>query len=132
MFYISLVYILVIIIYSSLLLITSFFIFGAKLPKASRGLLSVIEIQGKLRHFYSLLIVTSSNTRSSHPEVLSRKGVLKKCSKFTGEYPCRCAISKKLQSNFIEITRRYGCSPVNLLHVFRTRFYKNTSGCLLL
>ena len=96
MFHISLLHILVIIIYSNLLLVPSFFIFGAKLPKASRELLSVIDIQGKLRYFYSLLIVTSSNTRSSHPEVFSRKGVLKKCSRFTGEHPCRSAISIKL------------------------------------
>ena len=27
---------------------------------------------------------------------------------------------------------RYGCSPVNLLHIFRTPFPKNTSGGLLL
>ena len=37
-----------------------------------------------------------------------------------------------MQSNFIEITLRQGCSPVNLLHVFRTPFPKNTSGVLLL
>ena len=37
-----------------------------------------------------------------------------------------------LQSNFIEITLRHGCSPVNLLHIFRTLFPKNTSGWLLL
>ena len=34
--------------------------------------------------------------------------------------------------NFIEITHRHGCSPVNLLHIFRTPFLKNTSGQLLL
>ena len=34
--------------------------------------------------------------------------------------------------NFIEITLRYGCSPVNLLHIFRTLFPRNTSGWLLL
>ena len=28
----------------------------------------------------------------------------------------------KIQSNFIEITLWYGCSPVNLLHIFRTPF----------
>ena len=39
------------------------------------------------------------------------KSVLKICSKFTGEHPCRS-----------------GCSPVNLLHIFRTPSYKNTSG----
>ena len=32
--------------------------------------------------------------------------------------------------NFIEITLRYGCFPVNLLHIFRTPFSKNTSGRL--
>ena len=29
----------------------------------------------------------------------------------------------KLQSNFIEITLRHGCSPVNLLHIFKTPFF---------
>ena len=60
------------------------------------------------------------------------KGALKICSKFTGEHPCRSGISIKLLCNFIEITLRYGCSPVNLLHIFRTPFFKNTSGRLLL
>ena len=36
-----------------------------------------------------------------------------------------------MQSNFIEITLHHGCSPVNLLHIFRTPFIKNTSGGLL-
>ena len=35
-------------------------------------------------------------------------------------------------SNFIEITLGHGCSPVNLLHIFRIPFPKNTSGRLLL
>ena len=30
------------------------------------------------------------------------------------------AISIKLKSNIIEITLRHGCSPVNLLHIFKT------------
>ena len=37
-----------------------------------------------------------------------------------------------LQSNFIEIAFRHGCCPVNLLHIFRTPFVKNTSVWLLL
>ena len=48
----------------------------------------------------------------------------------TGENPCRNAISRKLIFNFIEIALRHGCSPVNLLHIFRTPFLKNTSGWL--
>ena len=34
--------------------------------------------------------------------------------------------------NLIKITFRHGCSPVNLLHIFRTPFPRNTSGWLLL
>ena len=41
--------------------------------------------------------------RNSRPEVLLEKGVLKICSKFTREHPCRSAISIKLQSNFIDL-----------------------------
>ena len=37
-----------------------------------------------------------------------------------------------MPSNFIEITLRHECSPVNLLHIFRTPFLKNFSGRLLL
>ena len=37
-----------------------------------------------------------------------------------------------LQSNFTEITLCYGYSPVNLPHIFRTPFPRNTSGGLLL
>ena len=70
--------------------------------------------------------------RSSHSEVFLGKGDLKMCSKYTGEHPCRSVISIKLLCNFIEITLRHGCSPVNLPHVFRTPFLKNTSGWLLL
>ena len=69
--------------------------------------------------------------RSSHPEVFLRKGVPKICSKFTGEHPCRSVILINLQSNFVEITLRHGCS-LNLLHIFGTPFPNNTSGWLLL
>ena len=70
--------------------------------------------------------------RSSHPEVFLRKVVLKICSKLTGEHPCRSAISIKVTMNFTETALRHECYPVNLLHIFRTTFLKNTSGRLLL
>ena len=38
--------------------------------------------------------------RRSHPEVIVRKGVLKKCGKFTGGHPCPSVISIKLLCNF--------------------------------
>ena len=60
------------------------------------------------------------------------KDVLKIYNKLTGEHPRRSVISIKLQSNFIEITLWHGCSPVNLLYIFRTPFYRITYGGLLL
>ena len=70
--------------------------------------------------------------RSSSPEVILGKGVLKICYKFTREHAYRGVISVKLLCNFIEITHRHGCSLVNLLHIFNTPFPGNTSGGLLL
>ena len=74
----------------------------------------------------------SLHFRSSHPEVFLGKGVLKICSKFTGEYLSRSVISRKLLSSFIEITLWHGCSPVNFLYIFRIPFPKNPSWWLLL
>ena len=38
----------------------------------------------------------------------------------------------KCDFNFIEIALHHVCSPVNLLHIFRKPFPKNTTGQLLL
>ena len=43
-----------------------------------------------------LLMKNKFQHRSSPPEVFQEKGVLKICSKFTGEHPCRSVISIKL------------------------------------
>ena len=60
------------------------------------------------------------------------EGVLKICSKFTRECPCRSVISIKLLSNFIEIHN----SMAALLQIYciflRSPFYRNTSGGLFL
>ena len=55
-------------------------------------------------------------------ELLLGKGALKIYRKFTGEHPCWSAI----------LTKLHMCSPVNLQHIFRTPFYKITSGGVLL
>ena len=44
----------------------------------------------------------------------------------------KCDSNIKSLCNFIETALRHGFSPVNLLHIFRTLFPKNTSGRLLL
>ena len=65
---------------------------------------------------------------NSPPEVFLEKGVLKICSKHTGEYSCRSVTSIKLQS----LTLPHGYPTVNLLYIFRIPFSKKTSGELLL
>ena len=84
-----------------------------------------------------LFIYITHASRWSHSQKQWVRGVLSKScfeiySKFTGKHPCRSVISIKLLCNFFEITLRYGCYPVNLLHIFGTPFTKNTSGWLLL
>ena len=63
------------------------------------------------------LIAGSKLFRGSLPEVFLGKVVLKICSIFTGQHPCRSLISINL---------------LNLLHIFRTPFPKSTSEALLL
>ena len=74
--------------------------------------------------------------RSSRPKVFLRKGNLKIYNKFTGKHLRQNVISVRLLSNllcnFIEIALWHGCSPVNLQHISRTPFSKNTSEWLLL
>ena len=82
---------------------------------------------------------------SSLPDVFLEQGVLKICSKFTGEHPCRGVIPIKLQSNFsiIEITLRHGfllqicCvfsehlflrTPLDSIKI--TDLWKNTKTCV--
>ena len=65
------------------------------------------------------------------------KGVLRKSfsenmQQIYRRTPWHSVISIKLQSNFIEIKFWRGCSPVNLLHIFRKSFSQNTSKRLLL
>ena len=74
----------------------------------------------KLRDYF---LPCPSKFRSSHPEVFRGKDVLKICSKFTGEHPCRSAISIKLLCNL------YFSMGVLL---FRTSFPRSTYGWLLL
>ena len=101
--------------------------------------------------------MSQAHFRTSPPEVFLGKAFLKMCSRFTGEHPCRSApllkwlywnhtltwvfpqhppqriFSLLEEDHFFKIdlgTRLV--FPVNLLHVYRIPFPKNTSGRLLL
>ena len=80
----------------------------------------------------SKIATFKSSFRSNPLELFLGKGLLKICSKFTEEHPCRSVISIKSLCNFLEITLQHGCSSVNLLHISRTLFLKNTFAGLLL
>ena len=65
------------------------------------------------------------------------RGVLRKrCSENMQQIYKRTSMPKwdfnKIAFQFIEIALRHGCSLVNLLHIFRRLFQKNTFGWLLL
>ena len=42
------------------------------------------------------LVLKNQSSRNIHPEVFLGQNILKICSKFTGEHPCRSVISIKL------------------------------------
>ena len=69
-----------------------------------------------------------TSVRSSHPEVFLGEGVLKICTKFTGEHPFRSVISIKFLNYFIEITLEH----FDFAAYFQNTFPKNTSRWLLL
>ena len=66
----------------------------------------------------------------------SRRVLKKRCSEKIQKIHTRTSmpsvISIKLLCNFIEIVLPHGCSPINLMHIFRTPFPETTSGWLLL
>ena len=60
--------------------------------------------------YYKLFcFVSKEASRSSYPEVFLGKGVLKICSKFTGEHPCWSVILITLLCNFTEIALQHWC-----------------------
>ena len=75
-------------------------------------------------------VLHSEKTLRSRIQKQPSRGVLKKrCSENMQQSYRRTPM---LKLNFIEIALRHGCSLVNLLHIFRTPFLKNTAGWLLL
>ena len=64
------------------------------------------------------ILFLQSLTRSSPPEVFLWKDLLKICGIFTGEHPYRNV------NYHTKIALRHGCSPVNLMDIFKTPFLK--------
>ena len=75
-------------------------------------------------NFQGALKTTKRWTEATHQRISSEKVFLKYAANFQE--------NTHAEVQFIEITLRHGCSNVNLLHISRTPFCKNTSGGLLL
>ena len=110
----------------------NFFILGIVFEVYEGVVLFCLALSSSPETIKHNLLVFHSIEWSSPSDLFLQKGVLKIFSKFTGEHPCRSAISIKLLCNFTEIALRHGCYLANLLCIFRTPFSKNISGRLLL
>ena len=69
---------------------------------------------------------------SASDNEISEKNMLNKQQRYFQKQPSRGVHRCSLLCNFIEIAFRHACSPVNLQHIFRTPFPKNTFEWLLL
>ena len=104
----------------------------------AKGFPHAYKFRGTSRFIDDLSTITdggefSTSCKYVYTKQVELTGVLKICSRFTGEHMPKCDVNKvALLCNFIEIILRHGCSPVNLLHIFRTTFTKNTSGWVLM
>ena len=68
-------------------------------PLSNKNQIKEISTDCSFILYFNVCSITRQNVlfRSSRSEVFLGKGVLKICSKFTGEHPCRSAILIKLQ-----------------------------------
>ena len=105
------------------------YIQSPSLEQLTRAFLAIlIHIQQ-----HSSIILFTKRSIQKQP---SRDVFRKRCSENMQQIYRRTPMPKrdfnKVALHIIEIALRYGCSPVNLLLIFRTPFPKNTSGRLLL
>ena len=78
---------------------------------------------------HTLLVYATCRCDHQNQKQTSRGAFKKRCSENIQQIYKRTPMSKLL-CNFTEITLRLGCSPLNLLYIFRTPPRKKTSGVL--
>ena len=82
--------------------------------------------------FFFWFVLDASLTQKQPSRGVLRKRCSENMQQIYRRKPMLKCDCNKVATKFIEITLRHGCSPVKLLHIFRTLFSKNTSGRLLL
>ena len=103
-----------------------------KKSQIQRSLLSM-ELLGihVCRYSTSVTIRYSKSQKQPSCSVL-RKGCSENMLQIYRRAPMPKRDFNKVASSFIEMAFQHGCSPINLLHIFRTPFPQKTSGWLLL
>ena len=91
------------------------FVFVKQLRRSS----FVVKLIVNVLHIFIISVTSNPCIRNSRPLVFYEKVIWNYAANL-------------LVYNFIKITLRYGSSPVNLLHILRKSFYKNSYGRLLL
>ena len=120
-------------VYTSLLLTTLRFICGGKkicsIIKKSQNIMNMIA--GLLwRKYNQIHLIGGFNIEEYNKQKQPFRGVFKKrCSENMQQIYRRTPMPKCDFNK--EIALRHGCSPVNLLHTFRTPFLKDIPGRLL-
>ena len=80
--------------------------------------------------------LSSKKVRSSHPEVLSKKGVLRNIAKFTGKHLCQSLIFNEVagprSASWLKKKPWHKCFCVNFVKFLRTHFFIEHLWWLLL
>ena len=90
--------------------------------------LPLLKITAKATHF----LPAKKKTQKQPSRGVLRKRYFVNMQQIYRKTPMPKELAINLQRNFFEITLRHGCSPANLLHIFRTPLPRNTSVWLLL
>ena len=120
-----------------LVVILTFFVVTQQLLLVTQWLLLISWwlLVGVARYWYLLLVSYCSLQLVPTYRVNGNVYMIEYFSKFILRFflgTQQVLTSIKLLCNFIVITLWHGCSPVNLLHIFRSPFSKKTSGRVLL
>ena len=90
----------------------------------------------KWKNFFQVIQMEKPGVENLFQKQLCRGVLSESCSESMHQIYRRTLMPKcdfsKVAKELYWITPRYGCSPLNLLHTFRTPFTKNTSGWFLL
>ena len=91
---------------------------------------SLVDICGQLLSLD--VVIEMQRCRSSRPEVICKKGVLRNFIKFTGKHKCQRRLFFNKVAGLGAFFLKKRCFPVNFVKFLRKPFYREYLGWLLL